>query len=288
MTAAEATRPDDRELLRAALRGFARSAGIPVLYGGLIDRNALTITELFGTNTDSLRGLWVQSGEGVGGSAFERAKPTIVADYVRTPSISHHHDEVVRMEGLRSMLAVPVLVDHAPRAVLYAATREHSALGEQVADHMDRLGRAIAGEIRVRDEVDRRVSLIRSFEPRVDAEERDIREAVRVAHAELVALAGSTDDTGLAKSILAITDRLTGRGDHAGAPGSATQAPLLTRRESDVLAQVALGCSYPEVARRLTLKPDTVKGYMQVIIRKLGVHSRHEAVATARRLGLLP
>lgn len=288
MTQAEATRPDDRELLRSALRSLARQSGVPVLYGGLVESNALTITELLGTSTDSLRKLFVQAGEGVGGSAFERAQPTIVRDYVRSSHISHHHDEVVRMEGLRSMLAVPVVVERRARAVLYAATRESSPLGEVIADQVARFSKGIAGELRVRDEVDRRVSLLRSIEPQTVPEDRDVREAMRVAHGELIALAGTTDDPELARTILEITDRLTGRSPEESGGAQKGEVPLLTRRESDVLSQIALGCSYPEAARRLALKPDTVKGYMQTVTRKLGVHSRHEAVATARRLGLLP
>ncbi len=257
---------------------------MPVLYGGLVEGNALTITELLGTSTQSLRRLWVQPGEGVGGASFERARLTIVSDYVESSHISHHHDEAVRMEGLRSMMAAPVLVEGKARAVLYAATRQRTQLGEVVANDVMRLCGAIAGELRVRDEVDRRVSLLRGTEPNIDPRERDTREAMRVAHAELVALAGSTDDPELARSILEITRMLVNQNPQV----ESSALPALTRRELDVLSQVALGCSYPETARRLALKSDTVKGYMQTIIRKLGAHSRHEAVASARRLGLLP
>lgn len=283
MRQTDATRPDDRELLRSGLSRLKRQSGVPVLYGGLVEGNALTITELLGTSTRSLHRLWVRPGEGVGGASFERARLTIVSDYVESAHISHHHDEAVRIEGLRSMMAAPVVVEGKARAVLYAATRQRTRLGEEVANDVMRLCGAIAGELRVRDEVDRRVSLLRGTEPDVDPRERDTREAMRVAHAELVALAGSTDDPELARSILDITEKLV----HQNTQVDHSASPVLTRREIDVLSQVALGCSYPETARRLALKPDTVKGYMQTITRKLGVHSRHEAVASARRLGLL-
>lgn len=284
MKPTDATRPDDRELLRSALTRLKLQSGVPVLYGGLVEGNSLTITELLGTSTGSLRRLWVQPGEGVGGASFERTRLTIVSDYVESAHISHHHDEAVRMEGLRSMMAAPVVVEGKARAVLYAATRQRTQLGEAVANDVTRLCRSIAGELRVRDEVDRRVSLLRGTEPTVDPEERDTREAMRIAYGELVALAGNTDDPELARSILEITEKLV----HQNAQVDSTALPVLTRRELDVLSQVALGCSYPETARRLALKSDTVKGYMQTITRKLGAHSRHEAVASARRIGLLP
>lgn len=285
MAVPDPSRPDDRELLRSVLRNLATGGNGPgVLFAGLVNDDDLTITELLGTRTGSLRRLWVREGEGVGGGAIERLRPTVVADYVRADSISHQHDEVVSREGLRSMIAVPVMVDGKPRAVIYAASRELAELGDTAADGILRSSRMIASELRVRDEVDRRLAVLRGTDPELSDLDRDVVGAVRSAHADLVALASSTPDAELARTILEITDRLAGGDPVYGR----VELPELTRRESDVLAQVALGCSYPETARRLGLKPDTVKGYMQTVTRKLGTHSRHEAVATARRLGLLP
>jgi LuxR family transcriptional regulator, regulator of acetate metabolism len=277
---AAALRPDDRDLLRGILRRLAGGTPGYVLMAGLVDHDAFTITELVGTETDSLHRLFVRAGEGVGGGAVARGRPTAVNDYVGAPQISHQHDGAVRREGLRSMVAVPVTVDGATRAVLYAATRDEGSLGDAVATHLLGGARAIGGELHVRDEVDRRLAALRGVDPTVRADDRDARDAVRVAHAELTALAAATTDPTLAARLLAIDAQLVGARQH--------DAPQLSARESDVLAQVALGCTYAETARRLTLQPDTVKGYMQTIMAKLGAHSRHEAVATARRLGLLP
>jgi DNA-binding CsgD family transcriptional regulator len=62
----------------------------------------------------------------------------------------------------------------------------------------------------------------------------------------------------------------------------------LTRRELDVLGWVAEGCSNAEAAQRLGVSPETVKAYLRNIHGKLGVRNRTEAVAVARRSGLLP
>jgi len=62
----------------------------------------------------------------------------------------------------------------------------------------------------------------------------------------------------------------------------------LSARELDVLAQVALGCTNAEAAKRLSLKPETVKSYLRSGTAKLGARTRHEAVAKARRARLLP
>ncbi len=51
----------------------------------------------------------------------------------------------------------------------------------------------------------------------------------------------------------------------------------LTPRETDVLAQVALGRTNKQVARALSLSEKTVKHYMSSVMNKLQVKSRLEA-----------
>jgi DNA-binding NarL/FixJ family response regulator len=62
----------------------------------------------------------------------------------------------------------------------------------------------------------------------------------------------------------------------------------LTTREAEVLALLAEGLSYAEVAQRLVLSPKTVSHHVSAVLRKLGEPSRTRAVATAQRRGLLP
>jgi LuxR family maltose regulon positive regulatory protein len=54
-----------------------------------------------------------------------------------------------------------------------------------------------------------------------------------------------------------------------------------------VLQLIAQGLSNSEIAKRLHLALDTVKGHNRRIFEKLGVQRRTEAVARARALGLL-
>ena len=79
-------------------------------------------------------------------------------------------------------------------------------------------------------------------------------------------------------------------GSHLAPPPADGVRPAarLARRELDVLAQVALGCTYQETAERLGLKAVTVKSYLQNAMAKLSAHNRLEAVSAARRLGLIP
>ncbi|USB33152.1 LuxR C-terminal-related transcriptional regulator [Paenibacillus sp. YPG26] len=61
----------------------------------------------------------------------------------------------------------------------------------------------------------------------------------------------------------------------------------LSPRESEVLELIALGLSNPEIAGKLFLALDTVKGHNRRIFEKLQVRRRTEAIARARELNLL-
>lgn len=63
---------------------------------------------------------------------------------------------------------------------------------------------------------------------------------------------------------------------------------LLTPREHEVLLLIAERLSQQEIADRLVISLNTVKRHAATIYDKLGAHSRREAVAAARALGLLP
>ena len=62
-------------------------------------------------------------------------------------------------------------------------------------------------------------------------------------------------------------------------------APL-TRRESEVLRQLALGLSNKEIAQALEISYETVKEHVQHILRKLGVADRTQAAVWAVRKGI--
>jgi LuxR family maltose regulon positive regulatory protein len=61
----------------------------------------------------------------------------------------------------------------------------------------------------------------------------------------------------------------------------------LSQRELDVLRLIAQGLSNHAIGQRLCLALSTVKGHNRIIFDKLQVQSRTEAVARARKLGLL-
>lgn len=278
------SRPDDRELLRASLRLLSGRFRPAVLFAGLASGDQLQLTDFLGTATSSLHEVVVVPGAGLGGRVLRQRRPFLVADYIASEGITHEYDLAVRRERLTSMAAVPVVVRGQSRAVLYIASRDSAPLGEPALGEAMDAASGIAAELLVRDEVDRRVSIIDTArsEPAVALDPRWL-EHVREAHAELRSLAATVTDPRLAQQLEIIGSHL------APPPPDQSHSPArLARRELDVLAQVALGCSYQETAERLGLKAVTVKSYLQNAMAKLSAHNRLEAVSAARRLGLIP
>jgi LuxR family transcriptional regulator, regulator of acetate metabolism len=61
----------------------------------------------------------------------------------------------------------------------------------------------------------------------------------------------------------------------------------LTPRQLEVVDLIASGLPTAEIARGLAISPETVRNHLRNASRELGAHNRVEAIATARRLGLL-
>jgi DNA-binding CsgD family transcriptional regulator len=270
-------RPRDADALRAELRGVAAATGLPVTFGGEVHDGTLLLSEFFGTRTAAMRGLAVRPSAGLGGASLVAHRPLSVADYRRAASITHDYDGPVLGEGIRAVLAVPVVVDGRARAVLYGAHRTAAPIGGRIAEAMVASARRLSAELRVRDEVERRLRL---REARLTGGSAAGVEQIREVHAELRLLAAQSSDGDRLRNL---ADRLA-RALSDDSPATAT----LTTREVDVLAQVAMGCTNAETAQRLGLKTETVKSYLRSAAAKLGTRTRHEAVSKARRARLIP
>ncbi|MET9873607.1 helix-turn-helix transcriptional regulator [Actinacidiphila glaucinigra] len=281
------TGPGEAAELRAALLRMRRTSGLPVAFGGLLpEPRRLRITELSGTATASLQGLTITAGNGLGGKTIALSRPLAVTDYSTSRVISHEYDAAVAAEGLRSVLAVPVVVRRRVRGVLYGALRHPLALGDRPVSAAVEAARELEQRLAVRDEADRLLSTCRQ----PTAGDPAAWEEVREAHGELRALAGRVADPLLRQELLAVCGRLAAAtGAAGGGDGLPAGRPVaVSSRELDVLACVAVGATNAAAADRLGLRPETVKSYLRSAMRKLGARTRLEAVVAARRAGLLP
>ncbi|WP_432181772.1 response regulator transcription factor [Streptomyces sp. NBC_00063] len=298
--------------MRAALVRLRRGTGLPVAFGGLMAGGPMTgggsvrIGELSGAVTGALRGLAIATGNGLGGKALALSRPCAVTDYPVSRHISHEYDAAVAAEGLLSVLAVPVVVRRRVRGVLYGALRTAQPLGDRTLGEAVAAARDVEQALVVRDEARALLAAVAeagAAGPVAGGVAGAVAgaggpaagsgagaavgsaawEEVREAHGALRALAPRVVDPALRGELLAVCGRLA----------SATAPPRvrdvgLTPREVDVLACVATGATNAVTAERLGLRPETVKGYLRSAMRKLGAHTRLEAVVAARRAGLLP
>ncbi|MDV9177663.1 GAF domain-containing protein, partial [Streptomyces sp. W16] len=141
--------------IQAALVRLRRGTGLPVAFGGLVEagRQQMRISELSGTATPALRALAVSSGNGLGGKAVALARPCAVLDYSASRQISHEYDAPVAAEGLRAILAVPVVVRRRVRGVLYGALRTAQPLGDRMLSAAMAAARDVEQALVVREEV---------------------------------------------------------------------------------------------------------------------------------------
>jgi len=84
----------------------------------------------------------------------------------------------------------------------------------------------------------------------------------------------------------AVAHRLRGLFTPSPAPASARVFPQLTDRELDVLDRVAAGLDNATTARALFLSEKTVRNYVSMILTKLDVTTRAEAIVVGRNAGL--
>jgi len=166
--------------------------------------------------------------------------------------IKRHQPDVVvldrRLPDGDGIEAMPALVAPAPRTRVLVLT------GEATASVAARVAEAGCSGLMLKS-----------------ARLRDLEAAVRQVAAGEVVFA-----PGLLPGVL---DRLTGRVRRAGA--------TLTARERQTLLLLAEGASIGEITGRLGVARNTARNHIQRVLEKLGARSKLEAVAIARREGLL-
>lgn len=275
----------DADVTRSALRTIRTRTELPVAFVGLVDEDHVVLGGGVGLRTPALNGLPVARGAGLGGHVLRTGRPTAVADY-GTAGITQHYHAHVQAEGLRSMVAVPLAVNGVVRAVFYAADHRQSTFGDAVLGAVARTVRDLAYELRVRDEVERRMQFAEAAAAERSALGGVDRELLREVFSELRALAGEITDGAVRTRLESACGRITDLGRPSD--GAARPERPLTARELDALAHVALGCTNAEVAQRLSISAETVKAYLRSAGQKLGTSTRFEAVIRARSLGLLP
>ena len=272
---------DDDDAIRASLTALKTATGIPVaMYGTLLADNRLQITQWIGLRTPALQNLVIDQNQGVGGRVVSTRRAVGVSDYTRANVISHEHDRAIQDEGLHSVVAVPVIVQREIRGVLYVGVHSPVRLGDKVIEEVTMTARTLEQDLAVN-------SALRRVEGGTGATKagRVMNgaewEQIRATHSKLRMLANRVEDEPIRKELEQLCDQMV-------SPVRVKQSTKLSARELDVLSCVALGHTNVEAAEEMGIGAETVKSYLRSVMRKLGAHTRYEAVNAARRIGALP
>ncbi|MBP6685009.1 MAG: helix-turn-helix transcriptional regulator [Leucobacter sp.] len=275
-----------------AVAEFSRATSFPLAFGGLESNGTTTVTSVAGNRTRSLFGLRVQRARGLGGRAMSEARPRLTPDYARSRLITHDYDTEIGAEDIVTLLAIPVILDGRVRAVLYGGNRSDSRSRQASVPAGIAIAQELANEIRVQDEVERRLAAreaeenpVKADQARIGAVPSAVLEELRNGHAELRALTAAVSDPDIKERLTELGNRFA----RIGSPATEIESSVhLSKREIDVLVLVARGSTNVEIGQALQLAESTVKSYLKTSMAKLEASTRHAAVATARRLGVIP
>ncbi|MER7609822.1 LuxR C-terminal-related transcriptional regulator [Nocardioides sp. NPDC127503] len=267
--------------LQATVAKTRSNTGVSLAFGGVVDQAGVLLKNFDGPLVGPLSGVQLDAGHGLGGKVASMRTPMVVNDYVSASRITHRYDRIIQAEGLRSMIAVPVVVRDRTIAVVYGAFRGHEVVGNRIYDAVISEARRLEHALVAAELVE--TAEVPNADDKIREENRRLQAMTRDAYTRLRLLAARTTDPGVRDELLHEAALLGGRG-HCD-----PELPFaLTVREGDVLALVAGGMANARIATTLGLTIYTVKSYMKSIMFKLGASTRHEAVVIGRRHGLLP
>jgi|GEM_PF-58233 len=285
-------------LLESAIDRFAEATRFPLVFGGFTVGDLTDVAHVRGNRTDSLDGLRVRTGRGLGGVTMAEHRIRVTSDYATSERITHDYDRHVLPERVRSLMSVPVIVDGRVRGVIYGALREPGEPGSLALRPAADAVRELERELARHDEIERRLAsrtLVATSHEAARLSSAQVEE-LRESFVELRSIASAVTDPGVVERLERLEHRIAAiAGAEAGAivPGGGldgrdVDAPHLSRRELDVLGCVALGWTNRDTAASLGLTEGTVKSYLSSAMGKLESSTRHQAVVTARKFGLLP
>jgi DNA-binding CsgD family transcriptional regulator len=282
--------PGDEQLLRESLADLARRTGFPIVFGGFAQQDRVVLTQLLGNKGDSLRGLDVRMGSGLGGRTLLERRPRLTADYGASRAITHDYDQAVLAEGITTLMAIPVVVGSTVAAVLYGGLRTRATLGSVSIDPSLGVAKGLAAQLEHLSESAPITSRTPAHQTVTAAVRTSQLEELRCLYADVRGMESTVADPHGRAQLAEIGRRIVAIA--SGVPAvpliEGDQRDRLTAREADVLSLVALGYANAAVGRTLSVTEATVKSYMNSVMRKLGTTNRFEAVAAARRRQLLP
>ena len=135
---------DRAAVARRTVAAVPRLTGADLAWlGEPIAEDRMVLQHAVNSTAGLVDGVVVPAGAGLGGKVFATRRPLWVSDYCRCEDISAHFKTRAGAEGIKAMIAVPVIAGDRLIGVLYGANRRDAAFGDrdarafqQIADRM--------------------------------------------------------------------------------------------------------------------------------------------------------
>lgn len=115
------------------------ATGLQIAWSGVPDDDGggWILCNTFNAATGQLDGTVVHEGTGLGGRTIATGRASRVNDYCTNQFITSHYKALVRAEGLKAMVAVPVTHDGRLLGLLYGANREGDPISDRNTQAME-------------------------------------------------------------------------------------------------------------------------------------------------------
>ena len=130
---------DRSAALRRIVATVPQFAGVQMSWVGEPQGDDLLLGHSVNTRTGLVEGLVVPLGAGLGGKVRAAGRPMWVADYCADRDVTHHFKPQATAEGMKAMIAVPIVHDGRAFGVLYGANYEATQFGDRTAYALEQL-----------------------------------------------------------------------------------------------------------------------------------------------------
>jgi len=134
---------DRAAAVRRLVANVPRLVGVDVAWVGdplaAPGEDRMVLQHTVNAMTNQIDGLVVPVVTGLGGKVMAARRPLWVSDYCAAPDITGHFKSQVRAEGVKAMIAVPVIANDQLLGVLYGANRYDTEFGDRATQALQQV-----------------------------------------------------------------------------------------------------------------------------------------------------
>jgi signal transduction histidine kinase len=131
---------DRNAAVRRMVANVPRLVGVDVAWvGEPSGADQIVLGHTVNATTDQVDGIIVPAGAGLGGKVMTARRPLWVSDYCAAPDITPHFKAKAEIEGVKAMIAVPIISEHRLLGVLYGANRTDTVFGDRTTEALEKM-----------------------------------------------------------------------------------------------------------------------------------------------------